>query len=175
VLQLWLCRRELLRYRRRAFGAERQGKDFRTRGGRAVAIDNFFGPLGNVLEADEIVTEIQVPPPWSQAKQTFLKFRLRKAVDFPIVSVASIITTRSGFCRDARIALGAVAPRPIRATQSEQAIKGKTINAETAAEAAAIDALPLIKNAYKIKITKTLVKRAILASGSGSNCALAEL
>lgn len=140
------------------------------RGVRAVAIDDFFGPLGNVLDADEIVTEIQVPPPRSQAKQTFLKFRLRRAVDFPIVSVASIITTGSGVCRDVRIALGAVAPRPIRATQSEEAIKGKTINPETAeaaAAAAAIDAVPLIKNAYKVEIIKTLVKRAILASGSG--------
>ena len=135
------------------------------RGVRTIPIEDFFGSLRNILEADEIVTEIQVPQPPDRAKQTFLKFRLRKAIDFPIVSVASIITIEDGVCKDARIALGAVAPRPIRATEAEQTIKGKAINAataEAAAEAAVTDAIPLSMNAYKVEITKTLVKRAIL-------------
>jgi xanthine dehydrogenase YagS FAD-binding subunit len=49
----------------------------------------------------------------------------------------------------------------------EQAIKGKVINATTArevAEAAVIGAKPLSMNAYKVEITKTLIKRAILSS-----------
>ena len=136
------------------------------RGVRRIPIEDFFGSLGNVLEADEIVTEIQIPQPPDRAKQTFLKFRLRNAIDFPIVSVASVITIGDGVCQDARIALGAVAPRPIRATEAEQAIKGKAINAataEAASEAAVIGAVPLDMNAYKVEITKTLVKRAILS------------
>ncbi len=136
------------------------------RGGRTIPIDDFFGSLGNALEVDEMVTEIQVPQPPARARQTFLKFRLRKAVDFPIVSVASVITIGDGVCQDARIALGAVAPRPIRATEAERTIKGKAINAataEAAAGAAVMDAVPLNMNAYKVEITKTLVKRAILS------------
>jgi NADPH-dependent glutamate synthase beta subunit-like oxidoreductase/CO/xanthine dehydrogenase FAD-binding subunit len=135
-------------------------------GTRIIPIEKFFGSLRNNLEADEIVTEIQVPQPPDGAKQTFSKFRLRESVDFPIVSVASVITMDGGVCRDARIALGAVAPAPIRATMVEQAIKGKTITAataESAAEAAITSAIPLAMNAYKVEITKTLVKRAILA------------
>ncbi len=133
---------------------------------RTVPIEDFFGPLGNILEADEMVTEIQVPKPPDGARQTFLKFRVREAVDFPIVSVASIITLHGDVCRDARIALGAVAPRPVRAIEAEQKLKGKAINAKTAeaaAEAAVLDTIPLSKNAYKVEITKTLVKRAILS------------
>jgi len=136
------------------------------RGVRTIPIGDFFGSLRNILEADEMVTEIQIPQPPDEAKQTFLKFRLREAVDFPIVSVASLITIDGGVCRDAKIALGAVAPTPIRAMRAEEAIKGKAIDsatAEAASEAAVIGAIPLSMNAYKVEITKTLVKRAILS------------
>jgi NADPH-dependent glutamate synthase beta subunit-like oxidoreductase/CO/xanthine dehydrogenase FAD-binding subunit len=135
-------------------------------GTRTIPIEKFFSSLRNTLEADEVVTEIQVPQPPDGAKQTFIKFRLRESVDFPIVSVASVITIDGGVCQDARIALGAVAPAPIRATLVEQAIKGKAINAamaESASEAAITGAVPLAMNRYKVEITKTLVKRAILA------------
>ena len=134
-------------------------------GTRTIPIENFFGSLRNTLKEDEMVIEIQVPQPTDEAKQTFFKFRLRESVDFPIVSVASVITMDGGVCRDARIALGTVAPAPIRATMVEQAIKGKPINAataESALEAAITDVIPLAMNAYKVEITKTLVKRAIL-------------
>lgn len=135
-------------------------------GERTIPVSAFYQPLGNDLKDDEILTEIQVPQPPEGAKQTFLKFRLRNAVDFAIVSVALIITIGGGVCEDVRIALGAVAPRPIRAVGAEQTIKGKAINAataEAAAEAAVIGAVPLNMNAYKVEITKALVKRAILS------------
>jgi xanthine dehydrogenase YagS FAD-binding subunit len=81
------------------------------------------------------------------------------------VSVASVIAIEGGVCTDARIALGAVAPSPIRAKKAEEVIKGRQIDrnaAEEAAEQAVAAAQPLSMNAYKIEITKTLVKRAIL-------------
>jgi len=136
------------------------------KGVRTIPIGDFFSSLRNILEADEMVTEIQIPQPPDGARRTFLKFRLRESVDFPIVSVASVITVDGGVCRDARIVLGAVAPAPVRATMAEQAIKGRAINAataEAASEAAIIGAVPLNMNAYKVEITKTLVKRAILS------------
>ncbi len=136
------------------------------RGVKAIPIEDFFGSLRNILEADEIVTEIQVPKPPESAKQALLKFRLRNAVDFPVVSVASMMTMADGICRDAKIVLGAVAPRPLRATEAEETIRGKAIDAataEVAAEVAVTDAVPLQMNAYKVEITKTLIKRAILS------------
>jgi NADPH-dependent glutamate synthase beta subunit-like oxidoreductase len=135
-------------------------------GVRIIPIKDFFGAMGNVLEADEVVTEIQVPRPPEKAKQAFLKFRLREAVDFAIVSVASVINSSGGVCQDAKIALGAVAPAPIRAAAAEQAIKGKAIDAataEAAAAAAVAGAIPLSENAYKVEVARTLVKRALLS------------
>jgi len=137
------------------------------RGVRKIPIDKFFYYLRNVAEReDNIVTEILIPQPPDRAKQTFQKFRLREAVDFAMVSVASVITVEGGLCKDARITLGAVAPIPIRATKAEQAVKGKAIDDTTAteaAEAAVTDAVLLSMNAYKIELIKTLLKRAILS------------
>jgi xanthine dehydrogenase YagS FAD-binding subunit len=136
------------------------------KGSRTVPIEDFFGSLRTTLTADEMVTQIQVPQPPEGARQTFLKFRLRESVDYPIVSVASVITIKDGICQDARIVLGAVAPAPVRATKAEQALKGKAINTKTAkaaSEAAVTGAVPLTMNAYKVEIAKTLVKRAILS------------
>ncbi len=134
-------------------------------GERIIPIADLYGTVGHKLETDEILTEIQIPKPSHGARQMFIKFRLRESVDFAIVSVASVISVEEGICRDARIALGGVAPTPWRATDAEEVIKGKHLDekvAENAAEAAVRNAKPLSKNAYKIEITKTLVKRALL-------------
>jgi xanthine dehydrogenase YagS FAD-binding subunit len=133
---------------------------------RIVPVKDFFTTLGNVLQPGEMVTEIQIPKPLDKAKQTFLRLTLRRPVDFAIVSVASVISLENGICRDASIALGAVAPVPIKALMAEQIIRGKPLDAKTAAEAAeaaVVGAKPLSMNAYKIEETKILVKRAILA------------
>jgi NADPH-dependent glutamate synthase beta subunit-like oxidoreductase/CO/xanthine dehydrogenase FAD-binding subunit len=141
------------------------------RGTRTVPVEDFFGSLRTILEADEMVTEIQVPQPADGARQTFLKFRLRESVDFPIVSAASVIHIKDGICQDARIVLGAVAPAPVRATMAEQALKGKPINTKTveaASQEAVTGAVPLGKNSYKLPIARELVRRAILPpEGSG--------
>jgi thioredoxin reductase len=118
-----------------------------------------------VLDRDEVVIEIRIPKPQDGVLQNFLKFTLRKPIDFAIVSVASVITVEKGVCADARIVLGAVAPSPVRARAAEEAIKGRPIDQEAAVEAAEqamAGAQPLSMNAYKVEIAKTLVKRALL-------------
>ncbi len=134
-------------------------------GDRAIAVTDFFGPLANALRSNEIVRKIEVPKVSVSAVQTFLKFTVREPIDFAVVSVASVITREEGVCTDARIALGAVAPGPVRASKAEEMLKGERIDEEMAAQAAEqalAGARPLSKNAYKIEIAKTLVKRAIL-------------
>ncbi len=131
-----------------------------------IPISEFFVVLGNVLDADEIITEIQVPEPDAATKQVFLKFRQRKAIDWAIVSVATAITITGGTVSDARIVLGGVAPVPRRAESAEAAIMGQAITESVAAaagDAAVNGAIPLLHNSYKVQITKTLVKRAILS------------
>ena len=140
-------------------------------GQRKIPIHDLFTASGTTLGPAEILTEIQVPSPPEGTRQRFLKFTLRKPIDFAIVSVASVIAMENGLCRDARIVLGAVAPTPLRAERAEEAIKGKVIDASTAedaARAAVSGARPLSRNAYKIEIAKVLVKRAILPSQTDS-------
>jgi len=117
-------------------------------------------PGSTVLEAGEIVKEIQVPAPAAGAKSAFLKFAIRKSIDFPIVNCAVLVSGGN-----ARICLNAVYNKPWRATKAEEAISGKTINetnAATAAAAAVNGNLPLAESKYKLEIAKTLVKRALL-------------
>jgi NADPH-dependent glutamate synthase beta subunit-like oxidoreductase/CO/xanthine dehydrogenase FAD-binding subunit len=136
---------------------------------RMVDAQSFFtanATASTVLDPDEMVTEIRIPKPSEGARQKYQKFTLRNPIDFAIVSVASIITVEGGICTDARIALGAVAPGPVRARKAEEVIKGRPINediAVMAAHEAVAGAKPLGMNAYKIEIAKTLVKRAILS------------
>lgn len=135
-------------------------------GERAIPVEEFFTVKGNILKSDEILTEVRIPKPLPAAKQTYLKFRLRKALDFAIVSVALVLSVEHEECRQARIVLGAVAPAPVRATKAEELLVGHSLDAALAAEAAELavaGALPLTMNAYKIEVTKALVKRAILA------------
>jgi xanthine dehydrogenase YagS FAD-binding subunit len=132
---------------------------------RKIPIENFFDvkfPSSTVLGPGEIITEIQVPEPPAGAKSAFLKFAIRKSIDFPIVNCAVMIGGGAP-----RIALNAVAPKPYRATKAEAAIAGKPINeatAEAGGAAAVEDARPLTATRYKVQIAKTLVKRALLAT-----------
>ncbi len=131
---------------------------------RTIEAENLFDvkmPANTVLAADEIIKEIQVPAPPAGAKSSFLKFAIRKSIDFPIVNCAVMVGDGT-----ARICLNAVAPKPYRATKAEAAIAGKPINeanAAAAGEAAVEDARPLEATKYKVQIAKTLVKRALLA------------
>jgi xanthine dehydrogenase YagS FAD-binding subunit len=135
------------------------------RGTRTLSLEDFFTPLGNSLNKGELVTEIRVPRPAQGNRQTFLKFTVRKPIDFAIASVASVITVEDGVCVDARIVLGGVAPVPLRAKGAERVVQGKPLDAKTAEEAADASvsgAKPRSGNAYKVEITKALVKKAIL-------------
>ncbi len=132
---------------------------------RQIEAENFFDvkqPGNTVLEKDEIIKEIQIPEPPKGAKSAFIKFALRKSIDFPIVNCAVMVGGDNP-----RISLNAVAPKPYRATKAEAVIAGKKINekiAEEAAAAAVADARPLPATKYKVQIAKTLVKRALLAA-----------
>jgi CO/xanthine dehydrogenase FAD-binding subunit/thioredoxin reductase len=135
---------------------------------RTIEAQDFFSTCATKvtkLHPDELITEIRIPKPPEGARQNYLKFTLRAPVDFAIVSVASVIAEKNGVCEKARIALGAVAPVPLRAVAAEELLVGKPISESLAAEAGALalqGVEPLSKNEYKAEIAKTLVKRAIL-------------
>jgi xanthine dehydrogenase YagS FAD-binding subunit len=132
-------------------------------GERTVSLEQLYAalPLGKLVEADEIITEIMVPAPGKDTRQRFLKFTLRKSIDFAIVSVA-LAGSPGG---DVSLVLGGVAPAPYRAALAEDVLRGKPVTpelAEEAARAALSKARPLAKNAYKLPIARAIIKRAIL-------------
>ena len=134
-------------------------------GERRLAVRDFYTPLGNTLEKDEMVREIEVPALKGAVQHSFLKFTLRRPIDFAIVSVAALIASVDGVCTEARIALGAVAPGAYRAVAAEDYLKGRPVDQESAARAAELalqGARALSGNAYKIEIARTLVLRAVL-------------
>jgi len=137
------------------------------KGERSIPVTEFFHPLGNALGVNEMVKEIEVSKTESSMPQRFLKFTLRKPIDFAIVSVAATVTIKNKICTDAHVVLGAVAPMPHRARAAEETMIGNPLNekiAAKAAEAALADAKPLSMNAYKVQISRVLVKRAIMGS-----------
>jgi CO/xanthine dehydrogenase FAD-binding subunit len=137
---------------------------------RRIPAEEFFavGPLATtVLAPDELVIEIVVPPPPADSIQGYLKFRIRNSIDFPIVSVASVLCLEDSSVREARVVLGAVAPVPLRAAQVEEFLRGRTLSEESVAaagEVAVRGAYPLARNGYKAQVIKGLLRKALLAA-----------
>ena len=145
-------------------------------GKREIPLDKFFtlpseGNIRreNVLKNDEIITHIQVPASNFAAHSTYLKFKERESLDFALAAVAAAVDLGPNKAvRQARLVLGGVAPIPWRAPKAETFLTGKTLSGDVLAEAArrALEgAKPLEKNAYKIPLTQTLVRRALAKVG----------
>ncbi|HEX7296109.1 MAG TPA: xanthine dehydrogenase family protein subunit M [Pyrinomonadaceae bacterium] len=143
---------------------------------RVIPLDKFFtlpseGNIRreNVLKNEEIITEIFVPASPLAARSTYLKFKERESLDFALASAAvAVQLAPNQTVREARIVLGGVAPVPWRVPNAEKYLVGKNLNPEVLAEAAKIalaDAKPLEKNAYKVPLAQTLVRRALARAG----------
>jgi xanthine dehydrogenase YagS FAD-binding subunit len=136
---------------------------------RMIKLEDFFQvdvAKTTVLDPDEIVIEIQIPDPPEGACSSFIKFAIRKSIDFPIVNCAAMVARTAGKITEARICLNAISVRPYRATKAEEILRGKEISeavAEAAGAAALSDAKPLEHNGYMVQIARTLVKRCVLA------------
>jgi xanthine dehydrogenase YagS FAD-binding subunit len=105
-----------------------------------------------------------LPAP-GNVKSGHYEVRYKESHDWPLAFTTIVLTMNGNTIRSARVVLGAVAPIPWRSTDAEQALVGKPLNEATAAlagEAAVRAAKPLSRNGYKVQITKTAVKRAIM-------------
>lgn len=136
---------------------------------RTLPAEDFFDvKVGGttVLDPDEIVTELEFPEPPGGGASHFLKFALRKTIDFAIVNCAAMISIEAAKVSTARVCLNAVAVKPHRAVQAEQTIIGQALNASTAeaaGESAVSEATPLKDNGYMVQLAKIIVKRTLLA------------
>jgi carbon-monoxide dehydrogenase medium subunit len=165
-------------------------------GEREVDIDEFFvGPGKTVLRKGEILKEFKIRRFTENTGSVYIKHTRRAAMDLPIVGIAVRITLNRndvkcrdalcalepiskimGYfedeelkCEDARIAMGVVAPRPIRARHAEAALKGKVLSEKLIAEVSEIavsEASPRdsVRGEawYRSEMVKVLVKRGIM-------------
>ena len=119
----------------------------------------------NVLAPDEALAEIQVPATRMGTRSTYHKIMDREAWTHAVVSAAIVLEMDKQVCRSARVVLGGVAPIPWRLPKVEQMLAGQRINealAAKAAEAALEGAKPLARNAYKVPLTKGVIRRTLL-------------
>ena len=146
-------------------------------GKRVIPLDKFFtlpseGNIRreNVLQNDDIITEIFVPASALAAHSTYLKFKERESLDFAMASVAAAVNVGANkTVSDVRIVLGGVAPVPWRVPAAEKFLIGKQLSVDVIAQAAKLalaDAKPLEKNAYKVPLAQTLVRRALAKAGN---------
>jgi carbon-monoxide dehydrogenase medium subunit len=96
--------------------------------------DFFLGPAETLKRPDEMLIEVVIPI--EEGRSAFLKLGRRKAFTLSIASAAAFAKTRRGKVEEVRVALGAVAPTPIRGRKVEEALKGREVNEENIARAA---------------------------------------
>ena len=139
-------------------------------GTRIVPIESFFvGPGETAIRRGEILRRILVRALKPDTRTASIKYGPRRAMDCAIVSVAvALAFDPSGACRVARIALGSVAPTPIRARRAEGLLVGQTItqrHLEKAAAAAQTEVQPITdlraSAGYRAHMVEVLVKRAL--------------
>ena len=152
-----------------AYGAECRlsGPD----GHRQVPLDQLFtGPGRTVLAQDEVLTEVTLPPPPTNTGSLYIKHSPRGAMDIATVGVASAVTVDrpSGECTGAHIALGAVAPTPLRARAAEDMLRGRRLDADllqAAAEEAMSQATPIddVRGTarYRREMVRVLTRRTL--------------
>jgi len=135
---------------------------------RLIPAEQFFlGPRRTLLVPGEILTEIIVPLQ-NDFKATFLRFGRRRAMSLSVVSAAAGVAVRDNQIATARIALGAVAPIPLRAHKAEQVLSGQKITPEVLAEvanmaAAEISPISDMRGSaeFRRRISAVLVRRAL--------------
>ncbi len=110
-------------------------------GSRSLDLEEFFrGPNRSALKAREMLAGLVVPALDGAWGASYLKLGQRSAMEIALVGVAAAVKKGNGRCQEARIALGAVAARPIRARKAEESLAGKELTAEVIAQAAKLAA-----------------------------------
>lgn len=135
-----------------------------SKGDRVIKASEFFVMpdenimAENTLKVDEVITEIRVPA--NLKRSGHYEIREKASYDWPLVACAAVQTAEGW-----KVVMGAVAPIPWRAKQTETILGNKTLTPELAAEAAeqaVAGAAPLRYNRYKLDLIKVAVRRSLM-------------
>jgi CO/xanthine dehydrogenase FAD-binding subunit len=141
-------------------------------GDRSVLVENFFkGPKESVLRKNELLKEIFIPNPAEFSSGCYIKLMRRNALDLALVGVAAYLRLDSNgkICKEARIALGAVAPTPIRVQQAEEVLIDSPMDIARAGEAGRVASQvcrPITDirstSGYRCSMVEVLTRRAVI-------------
>jgi len=138
-------------------------------GEKVVPLEDFFvGPGQTILGQDHLLAEIQVPNILAHSGGAYMKQKRRRGADLAVVGVAALVVMKREVLQDIKIALGAVAPTPIRAKKAEEILRRRKLDEELlkkSGQAAAREASPIddIRGSadYRRELLEVLTKRAI--------------
>ncbi len=137
-------------------------------GRRNIPIDDFFISLGKTeIKADEVIVTIRIPIP-ETGRGKFVKLGLRKGTSCSVVSVAVWLIANGRGVEDIRIALGGVAPLPLRAVKTEALFKSKILDENNIGELAlevTNEVTPITdvrsSAAYRSEVSAALLSKAV--------------
>ena len=147
-------------------------------GTRRVSLDEFMiGVNKTLIQPDELLTALRWPVPPARSAAGFYKIGLRKADACSVINAAVMVAwNENGRCQQARIAIGAAAPRPVRAREAEAALIGQPLAADVIAEAARLAAqatqpIDDIRGtaAYRRRMAQVMVRRLLTAIGEATD------
>lgn len=98
-------------------------------GTKSIALTDLFtgdGKKPNRVKPGQIVTEVLVPPPAPHSGGAYLKLRMRKTIDYPLLGAAVALTVDDQVCVDATLVLTGVDKRPLWIAEAER-LKGQVL------------------------------------------------
>lgn len=122
-------------------------------GARTIELADYYtgdGASPTAGRPDEVLTEVLVPSAMQGVLGTYLKYRMRQAIDYPIAGVALTLRPRDGRVHDARMVVGGISSRPVIVKGLGALLEGKVLDetlAESAAKLARKSATPLANTA----------------------------
>jgi carbon-monoxide dehydrogenase medium subunit len=140
-------------------------------GVRSIPLDDFFVGVNKTrLRPDELLSSIRWPVPPLRSAGAFYKIGLRKADACSVISAAAMVVwDEVNLCRQARIAIGAAAPQPVRAREAEAALLGQPLTADVigrVAQLAARATQPIddIRGtaSYRQRMAEVIVRRLLM-------------
>ena len=140
-------------------------------GEKTVALEDFFtGPKKTILNHDEMLVRLEIPPVEPTSAGEYIKFGRRNAMEIAMIGVAALITLkgRNNTCKEAKLALATAAPTPIRSKEAEKVLTGKKLTREIidlAADTASKEASPRTSwrttEEYRRDLIRALTRRAL--------------
>jgi xanthine dehydrogenase YagS FAD-binding subunit len=132
------------------------------------------------LDPGDLIVAVRLPAAAAafSGHARYLKVRERTSYAFAVVSAAAALRIENGTIREARLALGGVAPKPWRAREAEERLAGTGPGGAAFTDAARIalaQAKPSGDNAFKIELAQRIVVRALALAAAGTPARIAAL